>query len=174
MNQEVTDGSSFDGVKLRAYNPSTARLAELLGAVPATIATSEISQAFSTGVINGMITSPSTGVDSQAWDFVSHYYDVQAFLPKNMVIVNKGAYDGLSDEVKTALQEAAELAETRGFEMAEVATTEATNTMADNGMNVLPTPEGLAADFETIAATMRAEWLEQAGEDGQKIVDALN
>ena len=46
--------------------------------------------------------------------------------------------------------------------------------MADNGMNVLPTPEGLAADFETIAATMRAEWLEQAGEDGQKIVDALN
>ena len=174
MNQEVTDGSSFDGVKFRAYNPSTARLAELLGAVPATIATSEISQAFSTGVINGMITSPSTGVDSQAWDFVSHYYDVQAFLPKNMVIVNKGAYDGLSDEVKTALQEAAELAETRGFEMAEVATTEATNTMADTGMNVLPTPEGLAADFETIAATMRAEWLEQAGEDGQKIVDALN
>ena len=174
MNQEVTDASSFEGVKFRAYNPSTARLAELLGAVPATIATSEISQAFSTGVINGMITSPSTGVDSQAWDFVSHYYDVQAFLPKNMVIVNKGAYDGLSDEVKTALQEAAELAETRGFEMAEVATTEATNTMADNGMNVLPTPEGLAADFETIAATMRAEWLEQAGEDGQKIVDALN
>ncbi|KZZ29818.1 C4-dicarboxylate ABC transporter substrate-binding protein, partial [Sulfitobacter sp. HI0082] len=174
MNQEVTDASSFEGVKFRAYNPSTARLAELLGAVPATIATSEISQAFSTGVINGMITSPSTGVDSQAWDFVSHYYDVQAFLPKNMVIVNKGAYDGLSDEVKTALQEAAELAETRGFEMAEEATGEATNTMADNGMNVLPTPEGLASDFETIAATMRAERLEQAGEEGQKIVDAMN
>ena len=58
--------------------------------------------------------------------------------------------------------------------MAEEATGEATNTMADNGMNVLPTPEGLASDFETIAATMRAEWLEQAGEEGQKIVDAMN
>lgn len=173
MNKEVSDASSFDGVKFRAYNPSTARLAELLGAVPATIATSEISQAFSTGVINGMITSPSTGVDSQAWDFVSHYYDVQAFLPKNMVIVNKGAYDALSEDVQAALQEAAELAETRGFEMAEVATGEATSTMAENGMKVLPTPEGLASDFETIAATMRAEWLEEAGEDGQKIVDAL-
>ncbi|MEX3314426.1 TRAP transporter substrate-binding protein [Sulfitobacter sp. PS-8MA] len=173
MNQEVTDASSFDGVKFRAYNPSTARLAELLGAVPATIATSEISQAFSTGVINGMITSPSTGVDSQAWDFVSHYYDVQAFLPKNMVIVNKQAYDGLSEEVQSALQEAAELAEARGFEMAEEATTEATETMAENGMQVLPTPEALASDFEAIAETMRSEWLEQAGEDGQKIVDAL-
>ncbi|MEH6645949.1 hypothetical protein [Sulfitobacter sp.] len=62
-----TGATSFDGVKFRAYNPSTVRLAELLGAVLATIVTSEISQAFSTGVINGMITSPSTGVDSQAW-----------------------------------------------------------------------------------------------------------
>ncbi|MEP3783306.1 MAG: TRAP transporter substrate-binding protein [Ascidiaceihabitans sp.] len=173
MNKEVTDAQSFDGVKFRAYNPSTARLAELLGAIPATIASSEISQAFSTGVINGMITSPSTGVDSQAWDFISHYYDVQAFLPKNMVIVNKGTYDGLSADVQTALQEAAKLAEARGFEMAEAATGEATQIMADNGMKVLTTPEGLAADFEKIAATMRTEWLEQSGEDGQKIVDAM-
>ncbi|SNT73760.1 TRAP transporter substrate-binding protein [Paracoccus seriniphilus] len=173
MNSEVTDASSFEGVKFRAYNPSTARLAELLGAVPATIATAEISQAFSTGVINGMITSPSTGVDSQAWDFVSHYYDVQAFIPKNMVIVNQSSYDALSDEVKTALREAAEVAETRGWEMAETATAEATQTMADNGMQVLPTPEGLASDFEEIAATMRAEWLEEAGEEGQTIVDAM-
>ncbi|WP_282602649.1 TRAP transporter substrate-binding protein [Paracoccus sp. PARArs4] len=174
MNSEVTDASSFDGVKFRAYNPSTARLAELLGAVPATIATAEISQAFSTGVINGMITSPSTGVDSQAWDFVSHYYDVQAFIPKNMVIVNQRSFDGLDEGVQGALREAAELAETRGWEMAETATTEATQTMADNGMQVLPTPEGLATDFEAIAETMRAEWLEQAGEDGQTIVDGLN
>ncbi|MBV7395887.1 TRAP transporter substrate-binding protein [Mameliella sediminis] len=173
MNKEVTDGSSFDGVKFRAYNPSTARLAELLGAVPATIATSEISQAFSTGVINGMITSPSTGVDSQAWDFVTHYYDVQAFLPKNMVIVNKRAFDRLPAEVQDALFEAAKLAEDRGFEMAEAATKTATDTMADNGMKVLPTPEGLATDFEAIAATMRAEWLDQAGAEGAKIVDAL-
>ncbi|SET34120.1 TRAP transporter substrate-binding protein [Paracoccus homiensis] len=174
MNSEVTDASSFDGVKFRAYNPSTARLAELLGAVPATIATAEISQAFSTGVINGMITSPSTGVDSQAWDFVSHYYDVQAFIPKNMVIVNQRSFDGLDEGVQGALREAADLAETRGWEMAETATTEATQTMADNGMQVLPTPEGLATDFEAIAETMRAEWLEQAGEDGQTIVDGLN
>lgn len=173
MNKEVVDASSFEGVKFRAYNPSTARLAELLDAVPATIATSEISQAFSTGVINGMITSPSTGVDSQAWDFVSHYYDVQAFLPKNMVIVNKAAFDGLSAEAQTALMEAAALAEDRGFTLAEEASTAATQIMADNGMTVLPTPAGLAADFEAVADTMRAEWLESAGDDGQKIVDAL-
>nr|WP_067293324.1 TRAP transporter substrate-binding protein [Marinobacterium profundum] len=174
MKSEVTDASSFNGVKFRAYNPSTARLAEMLGAVPATIATSEISQAFSTGVISGMITSPTTGVDSQAWDYVPYYYDVQAFIPKNIILVNKKAYDALPENVIAALQEASELAEVRGWEMAEKATSEATATLAENGMQVIPTPEGLKADFTKIAATMSAEWAEQAGEDGRMVIEALH
>jgi TRAP-type C4-dicarboxylate transport system substrate-binding protein len=173
MKTEVTDASSFEGVKFRAYNPSTARLAELLGAVPATIATSEISQAFSTGVISGMITSPTTGVDSQAWDYVPYYYDVQAFIPKNVILVNKAAYDALPENVVAALHEASDLAEARGWEQAEIATSEATNTLAENGMQVLPTPDALKSDFAAIAATMSAEWAEQAGEDGQNVLEAM-
>ncbi len=174
MKTEVTDASSFDGVKFRAYNPSTARLAELLGAVPATIATSEISQAFSTGVISGMITSPTTGVDSQAWDYVPYYYDVQAFIPKNVILVNKKAYDALPETVTAALQEASDLAEARGWELAEKATSEATSTLTENGMQVIETPEGLKADFAKIADTMSAEWAEQAGEEGLKVIEALH
>lgn len=173
MQSEVTDASSFEGVKFRAYNPATARLAELMGAVPATIATSEISQAFSTGVISGMITSPTTGVDSQAWDYVPYYYDVRAFIPKNVILVNKRAYDALSDDVKAALQEASDLAETRGWAAAEEATVSATDTLAANGMQVIATPEGLQADFAEIAQTMAAEWAAEAGEDGQAVIDAL-
>lgn len=173
MQTEVTDASSFEGVKFRAYNPATARLAELLGAVPATIATSEISQAFSTGVISGMITSPTTGVDSQSWDYVPYYYDVKAFIPKNVILVNKDAYDALSPEIATALQEASDLAEARGWEAAAAATTSATETLAENGMQVISTPEGLKADFAVIAKTMSAEWAEQTGEQGQAVIDAL-
>ncbi|MBB3995844.1 TRAP-type C4-dicarboxylate transport system substrate-binding protein [Sulfitobacter undariae] len=173
MQTEVTDASSFEGVKFRAYNPATARLAELLGAVPATIATSEISQAFSTGVISGMITSPTTGVDSQSWDYVPYYYDVKAFIPKNVILVNKDAYDALSPEISTALQEASDLAEARGWEAAAAATTSATETLAENGMQVISTPEGLKADFAVIAKTMSAEWAEQTGEQGQAVIDAL-
>ncbi len=174
MQSEVTDATSFDGVKFRAYNPSTARLAEMLGAVPATIATSEISQAFSTGVISGMITSPTTGVDSQAWDYVPYYYDVQAFIPKNVILVNKKAYDALPESVTAALHEASDLAEARGWELAVKATKEATDTLAENGMQVIQTPEGLKADFTRIADTMSAEWAAQAGEEGQKVIEALH
>ncbi|MEP0189959.1 MAG: TRAP transporter substrate-binding protein [Erythrobacter sp.] len=173
MKSDVNSASDFEGVKFRAYNASTARLAELLGAVPATISSSEISQAFSTGVISGMITSPTTGVDSQAWDFVSNYYDVKAFIPKNFVIVNKRALDQLSDKSRAALFEAAALAETRGWDMAMRATTDATETLASNGMSVIATPEALINDFSKIGATMLGEWKDNAGADADAITAAM-
>ena len=173
MKSEVTSADDFKGVKFRAYNASTARLAELLGAVPATISSSEISQAFSTGVISGMITSPTTGVDSQSWDFVKNYYDVKAFIPKNFVIVNKRAFAKLPEKSQKALTEAAALAQTRGWEMAIKATTDATDTLKANGMTVSGTPEKLAADFETVGATMLDEWKESAGDDAATIIESM-
>lgn len=173
MKSDVSSAKDFEGVKFRAYNASTARLAELLGAVPATISSSEISQAFSTGVISGMITSPTTGVDSQAWDFVSNYYDVKAFIPKNFVIVNQRALNKLSDSSRAALFEAAAIAEKRGWEMAMKATSDATDTLANSGMSVIATPEALASDFETVGATMLAEWKADAGTDADAITSAL-
>ncbi len=173
MKDEVASASDFDGVKFRAYNASTARLAELLDAIPATIASSEISQAFSTGVISGMITSPTTGVDSQAWDFVKNYYDVKAFIPKNFVIVNQRALDELSANSRAALMEASALAEKRGWDMAVAATADATETLSRNGMTVAATPAALAEEFNAIGATMLDEWKTSAGTDAETIVQGL-
>ncbi len=173
MKDEVDGAADFEGVKFRAYNASTARLAELLGAVPATISSSEISQAFSTGVISGMITSPTTGVDSQAWDFVTNYYDVKAFIPKNFVIVNKHAMDQLSDKAQAALIEAAALAEKRGWELAIEATTQATTILSENGMTVTATPATLAEEFTGIGSTMLDEWKADAGTDADLIIKGL-
>lgn len=173
MKDSVTSGADFKGVKFRAYNASTARLAELLGAVPATISSNEISQAFSTGVISGMITSPTTGVDSQSWDFVKNYYDVKAFIPKNFVLVNKNAFASLSEKSQSALIKASSEAEKRGWEMAIQATTDATNTLEENGMTVSGTPENLASDFENVGATMLEEWKISAGDDASRILNDM-
>ena len=171
MKEPIESAADLQGVKFRAYSPTTARFAELLGAVPATVASGEIGQAFSTGLISGMLTSPTTGVDSQAWDFVNHYYDVKAFIPKNFVLVNKAAFDALPTESQKALTDAAAEAETRGWQMAQEATEKATATLQENGMEVHEAPEALAADLATVGETMRDEWI-AAGNDGvNAIVD---
>src|SRR5690606_31315155 len=89
VDKEVSSVSDFKGLKFRAFNPVTGRLAELMGAIPVTVQQAEVSQAFSTGVIQAMITSPATGVDTQAWDFVKYFYEVRAMAPWNISVVNE-------------------------------------------------------------------------------------
>ena len=38
----------------------------------------------------------------------NHYYKVNAWLPRNYVIINKGIYEGLSDNIRNALHKAAD------------------------------------------------------------------
>lgn len=159
------------GVRFRAYSPATSRLASLMGTVPVTVNPTEVAQAFSAGLINAMLTSPKTGVDSQAWDFVKYYYDVKAFIPKNFVIVNKAAFDALTDAQRQAVLTAAKAAEERGWKMAVESTTNDTKMLADKGMNVSPTPPALAKAFEGIGKTMLDEWLAKAGAEGRAVVE---
>ena len=171
-NKPVESAADMEGLKFRAYNAATARLAELMGAIPTQIEAAEISQAFATGVAESMISSGSTGYDRKLWEHTSHWYDVQAWLPKNMVVVNKTAWEELDEATQSAVLEAAAAAEERGWAKAEELAGWYAEQLAENGMEVLPPGEQLTSDFQEIGATMTSEWLERAGEEGQAILDA--
>jgi TRAP-type C4-dicarboxylate transport system substrate-binding protein len=169
----ISTMEDFKGMKFRAYNPATSRMAELMGTVPTVINAGEVPQAFSTGIITGMITSPMTGVDTQAWDFAKYYYDVKAFIPKNFVIVNERTFKRLPEASQAAVLAAAERAEQRGWEIAEAKTSELVSILSENGMQVEPVaPAAVEAGFQSIGQSMAAEWLNKAGADGQAIIDA--
>lgn len=163
----------MEGAKIRVYNALLSRLVELLGGNPSTVQSPEIPQAFSTGLINAMITSPSTGVSSQCWDFVSHYYDIQAWIPKNMVFVNKRAFDRLSPEVQNALLAAARHAEERGWKMSEQETAEKTRILSSNGMFVLKPTVEFQNSLDEIRVQMAEEWKATAGERGAMVLEAM-
>lgn len=169
----VSSVKDFDGMKMRAYSPTTSRLAVLLGGSPTTVQTPEIPQAFSTGIIDAMVTSPSTGVSSQAWDFVNYYTDTQAWIPKNMVIVNARAFKRLPKEVQSALMEAAARAEARGWEMAITETQAKTATLKEKGMQVSSPTDQFKAELKAIGDTMGREWADEAGEAGVQILKAV-
>jgi len=168
----ITSAADLKGLNMRAYSPTTSRLAVLLEATPTTVQTPEIPQAFSTGIINAMVTSPSTGVSSQAWDFVSDYTDTQAWIPKNMVIVNARAFKRLDEAQQKAVMDAAAAAETRGWEMAMAETEAKTAVLAEKGMNVAQPGAQLKADLQAIGKTMGDEWAAEAGDIGKEILSA--
>ncbi len=173
--KEAIDGiDDLKGLRFRAYNASTERIAQLAGAVPTQVEVPDLPTAFSTGRVQAMITSPSTGANSKSWDYLSYYYDAQAWLPKNMVIVNKAAFEALPDEVKTAVLEAAAKAEASGWEASKKETAEKTQMLIDNGIKVGPPSEDLQNGFKAIGKTMVSEWEEQAGDDGKAVIEAFS
>lgn len=168
----VNEAADMQGVKFRAYNAATSRLAELMGAVPTKIEAAELSQAFATGVADSMISSGSTGYDRKIWEHVKYWYDVQAWLPKNMVVVNKAAWDGLDENLQNVVLDAAAAAEERGWAKARELSDWYKEKLAENGMVVEAPSDKLKADFEEIGQTMTNEWLERAGDSGKAVIDA--
>lgn len=166
----LTSIDNFKGAKLRAYSSTLSRLAVLLDASPTTVQTVEIPQAFSTGIIDMMITSPTTGVSSQSWDYVNNYTDVQAWIPKNMVIVNKRAFKRLDKSQQEALLTAAAAAETRGWEMAISETKSKTKELAEHGVNVAEPSEELMTALKEVGNKMAKEWAEEAGKQGKALL----
>ncbi|MBB4005492.1 MAG: TRAP transporter substrate-binding protein [Aurantimonas endophytica] len=168
----VDSVEALSGRSFRAYNTSTEAIANAAGMVPTQIEASDIATAFSTGRVAAMMTSPSTGVDSQAWDFLSYYYPLNAWLPRNMVIVNQAAFDALSAEAQTAITEAAAEAETRGWAASEEETKRTTALLAENGITVAEPSEALTSGFQEIGVTLTESWKTSAGEDGAALVEA--
>ena len=167
----INSAADLKGIKWRAYSPSTSRIAELVGAQPVTVQAAEFSQALATGVVESTMTSGATGVDSKLFEHLKYYYDTQAWLPKNAVIVNKAAFDALDAPTKQAVLKAAADAETRGWTASRGVNTKTLETLKANGMQVLPPSAALKADMKKVGDTMLKEWLDKAGPEGQTIVD---
>ncbi|HHB82424.1 MAG TPA: C4-dicarboxylate ABC transporter substrate-binding protein [Devosia sp.] len=171
---EVNSVSDLAGLKFRAYNAALEQFAALAGAAPTQVESPDIPQAFATGQVEAMITSPSTGVSSQAWDFVGTYTPINAWVPKNIVVVNKAAFDALDASVQEAILTAAANAEARGWEMSRAETDSKTATLAENGMNVVTPSAELMEGLKAIGAQMQADWDASASEDAKGIVAAYN
>ncbi|APE32158.1 C4-dicarboxylate ABC transporter substrate-binding protein [Halomonas aestuarii] len=169
--QEVTSIEDLRNSKMRVYNSSSERLASLANAVPTQVNNPDIPTAFSTGRVDAMVTSPTTGANSKAWDFLSHFNHAQLWLPKNMVIVSEKAFSRLDETSQQAVLESAKAAEQRGWDISRQETQDALATLEENGIVVSePTPE-LAEALEKIGSTMTEEWAGRAGEQGQEILE---
>lgn len=170
-NKPIESVADMEGLKFRAYNSATARLAELAGMQPVQIEAAELSQALATGVAEAFISSGSTGYDRKVWEQLSHFYDTQAWLPRNYVFVNKDAWDGISDRARGCLRSIGMMAGRAGTTRARELTGWYLSQLAANGMEVAPPGDGLADGLGEIGATMATEWAEQAGPEGAAVLE---
>ena len=170
-NRTLNSAADMKGLKWRAYSPATSRIAELVGAQPVTVQAAEVSQALATGVIDSYMSSGATGFDSKTYEHIKNWYDTQAWLPKNAVIVNRAAFEALDKATQAAVLKAAADAETRGWKSSEEKTGWYVDQLRQKGMTIDKPSEQLTADMRKVGNVMLADWLRKAGPDGKKIID---
>jgi TRAP-type C4-dicarboxylate transport system substrate-binding protein len=167
--QSVAD---LNGTKMRTYNPATNRIAQLVTAQPTTIQLAELSQALATGAVDNFLTSSASGVETKLYEQVKYFYNVNAWLPKNAVVVSKKSFDGLDKATQALMLKAAEAAEARGWKVSEEKDAEYKKELVAKGMKVAAPSEQLSAELNVIGKTMTAEWIKVAGPEGKQIIDA--
>ncbi|MDB5860720.1 MAG: dicarboxylate transporter-DctP subunit, partial [Ramlibacter sp.] len=173
VNKEITSVADMRGLKWRAYSPATAKIAELIGAQPVTIQAAELSQALATGVVNSYMSSGSTGYDSKTYESIKYWYDTQAWLPKNAVIVNQKAFDALDKTTQEAVLKAAAEAEKRGWALSEEKNEWYKKALTDKGMKIMKPSPKLVADMRQVGGIMLADWQKKAGADGAAIISGF-
>jgi TRAP-type C4-dicarboxylate transport system substrate-binding protein len=170
--KDINTVEDLKGVKWRSYNPGTARIAELVGAQPVTVQAADLPQALATGVVNTFMTSGATGYDSKVWESLTHFYDTQAWIPKNLTFVNKAAFDALDKPTQEAVLKAARTAEERGWKTAQEKTKWYVDQMTAKGMKIQPPSAELKAGLQKVGEQLTQDWLKKAGPDGQAIIDS--
>jgi len=170
--KDINTIDDMKGLKWRAYNVGTARIGELVGAQAVTVQAAELPQALATGVVNAFMSSGATGYDSKVWETLTHFYDTRAWIPRNITLVNKAAFDALDKPTQEAILKAAATAEARGWKTWETKGNWYLDQLKAKGMKVLAPSDALVTGFKKVGEQLTADWLKKAGADGQAIVDA--
>lgn len=171
--KDINAVADLKGLKMRTYNVGTTRIAELAGAQGVTVQAADLAQALATGTVNAFMTSGATGFDSKVWETMSHYYDLQAWQPINVVFVNKAAFAGLPSDQQAAITKSAEAAQDRAWKVAADRTGWFLEQLKGRGMKVLPPSAELRSGLAKIGEQLIADWRKKAGADGEAVLTAF-
>ena len=168
----INSADDFKGTKMRAYNPATTKIAQMLGASPVTIQLPELPQALATGAAQNFLTSSASGADGKLYEQTKFFYPVNGWLPCNVTAVSQKAFDALDKDTQAAVLKAAEMAEARGWAASEKVNTDSINVLKTNGMTIAEPSASVKNALADIGKKMTAEWAAAAGADGAAILSA--
>ena len=168
-SKPVMTTADLAGCRMRTYNPTTQRIAVLVGAQPVDVAMVDVAKALADGRIDCMLTSAVTGAENKVWSHLRCYYEINAWFPKNIVFVNAAALQVLPASSREALLKVAAVAEVRGWAASEAAAAASVDELRRNGMKIERVPREFNASIKRLGERFSLEWLRQVGGEANHI-----
>ncbi|MBL0728803.1 TRAP transporter substrate-binding protein [Piscinibacter sp. HJYY11] len=165
----VRSADDLRGTRMRTYNATTVRIAQLLGAEPVDVPMSQVGQALADGRIDTMITSAVTGVENKVWSAFKFFYEINAWFPKNLTFANAAAYAALTEAQRLAVLQAASAAEVAGWAASRVAAIESAQELRRHGLRTEPAPPLLQPVIRRLGERFSLEWLQSVGREANEV-----
>ncbi|MBX3621118.1 MAG: TRAP transporter substrate-binding protein [Rhizobacter sp.] len=165
----IRSADDLRGSRMRTYNATTVRIAQLLGAEPVDVPMAKVAQAVAEGRIDTMITSAVTGVENKVWGACKYFYEINAWFPKNITFANAAAYAALTPPQQRSLLEASAAAEKNGWALSRAAALDSMNELRRNGMHIEPAPHLLQPVIRRLGERFSLEWLQGVGREANEV-----
>lgn len=170
-NEPLESVDDMQGKKIRIYSQPTREMAETLGFQATILPFAEIAQAYSTGMIDSIFTSPQTGIDVQIWDYAKYFTYTGTMHTKNAIIVNRRALRSLDADLREIVTEAGKHATERGWQMSQEAADANDQELVDNGMTITQASTDIQQAISKIGDSMLEAWRKSASKEEQTVLD---
>lgn len=163
------------GMKIRVPSRNSGFLVEAWGGTPVSMPVSEVYNALQTGVIDAAMID---GTATKAFKLgeVANYVTLGMKTTNSpfFIVMNRDAWQGLTDEQKAAVEAAGKQASLNGQQsQLKVAASGIEAIAAMPGKEVIRLTPEQAAPFDAIAAEVTAKIVAEAGDEAKALVDAL-
>jgi TRAP-type C4-dicarboxylate transport system substrate-binding protein len=162
----LASSTDLRGLRMRENSPPVKRLAELAGATAVRVETPDLALAAAERKVDLVFTSAAQGLDTQLFETLPYYYETNAWLPRNLVFMHRGAYERLSAAQRQSLDALTAQAHERGWAMSQAFARSTTETLArQRGVKTSQPPVALRSALERMGNQIATEMLRTSGSD---------
>lgn len=169
---KATDTSvdQFEGIKVRTIDKNGTDFFTELGAVPLQMPWAEVIPALSTGVIDAVSTSATSGVDGKFWEFMTHVNELHWQMNSFMVTVNLDAWRSISPEHQEIVEEIAEEMEPDIWMASFNDDAESIAALKENGMIITQPSAELRQQLNEIGESMWQAAIDEIGPRAEEVI----
>jgi TRAP-type C4-dicarboxylate transport system substrate-binding protein len=166
--------SDLAGLSIRTYDRISSEVFAGVGAKAASIAFADTMPKLADGSINAVLSSGDGGAGRGLWKFLPYFTEITYSLPLSVASVNQAIYDGLTPDLRKAVDTAGRQTEVELWVALSTRLQENYQRMRQNGVTIDSSPApALLAAFESGAAQAQRDWCTRSGVVCPQILDAF-
>jgi TRAP-type C4-dicarboxylate transport system substrate-binding protein len=166
--------SDLSSLAIRTYDKTSNDVLSRAGATATLISNADTMPKLADGSINAVLSSGDGGFGRKLWEFLPYFSEITYSLPLSVATVNQTVYDGLSLNLRDAVDIAGSQTETALWLALSTRLQENHQRMRANGVtiDVSPPPAVIAALKDAASSAQRA-WCTRSGPICPQILDAF-